>query len=47
MNMARENTLEVMVKTESTKFANWLAFEHSSLLPSTSKNHNLIIWSPN
>ena len=28
MNMAIENALELMVKTESTKCANWLNFEH-------------------
>ena len=31
MYMARENPLELMVKTESTKYKNLLAFEHSSL----------------
>ena len=31
MDMDRENTLEVMVKIESTTCANWSAFEHSSL----------------
>ena len=31
MDMDRENTLEVMVKTESTMCGNWLAFEPSSL----------------
>ena len=43
MDMDKENTLEVMVKTESTKCANWSAFEHSSLISSTSKIHNMII----
>ena len=42
MGMTRDNNLKAMVKTESTKFSNWLAFENSSLLPS-SKSHNLII----
>ena len=42
MDKARENTFELMVKLESTKCANWSAFEHSSLL-SSSKSHNLII----
>ena len=46
MDIARENTLELMVNTESTKCSNWSDFEHSSLLPS-SKSHNLIILSPN
>ena len=42
MYMARENTLKMMVKNESTKCDKWSNFEHSSLLPS-SKSHNLII----
>ena len=36
MDMYRENTLELMVNTESTKCADWSDFEHSSsflLLP--------------
>ena len=41
MDMVRENTLELMVKTESTKCANWSDFEHSFLL--SSKSHKLII----
>ena len=41
MDMAIKNTLDVMVKNEYTKCANWSAFEHSSLLPSASKSHNL------
>ena len=40
MDMAIENTLDVMVKTKSTKCTNWSAFEHFLLLPS-SKTHNL------
>ena len=31
MDMSRENTLEVMVKTKSIKCDKWSAFEHSSL----------------
>ena len=42
MDRARENDLEVMVKIESIKCANWLVFEYFSLFPS-SKSHNLII----
>ena len=42
MDIVRENTLELMVKIESTKCANCSDFEHSSLLPS-SNSHNLII----
>ena len=42
MDMAKENSLELMVKTESIKCDNWSNFEHASLLPS-SKSHNLII----
>ena len=42
MDMAKENILELMVKTKSIKCTNWLDFEHSSLLHS-SKSHNLII----
>ena len=45
--MGRNNTLNMMVKIEFTKCANWSAFEHSSPFPSTSKSHNLIILSPN
>ena len=33
--MAKENTLDVMVRTESTKCVNWLAFERFSLPPSS------------
>ena len=42
MDMVRDKTLELMVKTESTKWAKRSYFEHSSLLHS-SKSHNLII----
>ena len=42
MHMAKDNSLELMVKVESIKCDNWSDFEHSSLLPS-SKSHNLII----
>ena len=45
MDMAIQNILEVMVKTESTKCANWSTFEHFSLL--SSKSHKLIICCPN
>ena len=37
MNMARENALELMVKTESTKYANWSDFGHSSSFLQLSK----------
>ena len=42
MDMVRENTLKLMVKTESTKCVNWSNFEHYSLLR-CSKSRNLII----
>ena len=32
MDMVRESTLEVMVKTKSIMCANWSTFEHSYLL---------------
>ena len=46
MCLERENALELIVKTETTKFSNLSYFEYLCLLLCT-KIHNFIIGNPN